>query len=66
MGSLSICKSAEEGKKRIQEMAMQKKVRNFMKEYHMVEEGDCVLVAVSGGADRSEERPCRERVCMFV
>ncbi|MCI8495833.1 MAG: tRNA lysidine(34) synthetase TilS [Lachnospiraceae bacterium] len=46
-----MCKSAEEGKKRIQEMAMQKKVRNFMKEYHMVEEGDCVLVAVSGGAD---------------
>lgn len=30
---------------------MRKKVRNFMKEYHMVEKGDCVLAAVSGGAD---------------
>lgn len=30
---------------------MQKKVRNFIEEYHMVEKGDCVLAAVSGGAD---------------
>ena len=30
---------------------MQKKVRNFIDEYHMVEKGDCVLAAVSGGAD---------------
>ena len=30
---------------------MRKKVRNFIEEYHMVEEGDCVLAAVSGGAD---------------
>ena len=30
---------------------MHNKVRAFMKEYHMVEEGDCVLAAVSGGAD---------------
>ena len=30
---------------------MRKKVRNFMEQYHMVEKGDCVLAAVSGGAD---------------
>lgn len=30
---------------------MQKKVRNFMEEYHMVEREDTVLAAVSGGAD---------------
>lgn len=30
---------------------MREKVRNFMEEYHMVEKGDCVLAAVSGGAD---------------
>lgn len=30
---------------------MHNKVRVFMEEYHMVEEGDCVLAAVSGGAD---------------
>ena len=30
---------------------MHNKVRAFMKEYHMVEKGDCVLAAVSGGAD---------------
>ncbi len=30
---------------------MQKKIRAFMEEYHMVEEGDCILAAVSGGAD---------------
>ena len=30
---------------------MQKKVRNFMEEYHMVEREDIILAAVSGGAD---------------
>ncbi len=30
---------------------MRNKVRNFIEEHHMVEEGDCVLAAVSGGAD---------------
>lgn len=30
---------------------MHNKVRAFMEEYHMVEEGECVLAAVSGGAD---------------
>ncbi len=30
---------------------MQKKVRNFMEEYHMVEREDTILAAVSGGAD---------------
>lgn len=30
---------------------MEKKVLSFMEEYHMVKEGDCVLAAVSGGAD---------------
>lgn len=30
---------------------MQKKVMSFMEEYHMAEEGDCILAAVSGGAD---------------
>lgn len=30
---------------------MQKKVIRFMEEHHMVEKGDCVLAAVSGGAD---------------
>ncbi|NBH13842.1 tRNA lysidine(34) synthetase TilS [Lachnospiraceae bacterium] len=30
---------------------MRKKVRNFIEERHMVEKGDCVLAAVSGGAD---------------
>ena len=30
---------------------MIKKIRNFIEEYHMVEKEDCVLAAVSGGAD---------------
>lgn len=30
---------------------MQKKIISFMEKYHMVEEGECVLAAVSGGAD---------------
>ncbi len=30
---------------------MQKKVRNFMEEYHMVEREETILAAVSGGAD---------------
>lgn len=30
---------------------MKKKVRNFIREHHMVEKGECVLAAVSGGAD---------------
>lgn len=30
---------------------MQEKVRSFMEEYHMAEEGDRILAAVSGGAD---------------
>ncbi len=30
---------------------MQKKVRNFMEEYHMVDREDTILAAVSGGAD---------------
>lgn len=35
----------------IQEMKIQEKVRNFIEENHMIEEGDAVLAAVSGGAD---------------
>ncbi len=30
---------------------MRKKVRNFIEENHMVEKNDCILAAVSGGAD---------------
>ena len=30
---------------------MQKRIMAFMKEHHMAEEGDCILAAVSGGAD---------------
>lgn len=30
---------------------MQKRIMSFMEEYHMAEEGDCILAAVSGGAD---------------
>ena len=30
---------------------MKRKVRNYIEEHHMVEEGDCILAAVSGGAD---------------
>ncbi|MCI8484383.1 MAG: tRNA lysidine(34) synthetase TilS [Lachnospiraceae bacterium] len=30
---------------------MQKKIISFMEENHMVEEGECILAAVSGGAD---------------
>ena len=30
---------------------MKKKVRNYIEEYHMVEKKDCILAAVSGGAD---------------
>lgn len=30
---------------------MQKKIEDFMEKYHMVEQGDCILAAVSGGAD---------------
>lgn len=30
---------------------MQKKIISFMEKYHMVEEGECILAAVSGGAD---------------
>lgn len=30
---------------------MQKKILSFMEENHMVEEGECILAAVSGGAD---------------
>lgn len=35
----------------IREMKIQEKVRNFIEENHMIEEGDAVLAAVSGGAD---------------
>lgn len=48
---------------------MQKKIMSFMEQYHMVEEGECVLAAVSGGADSlcllmvllalQEEKNCR-------
>ena len=30
---------------------MQKKIENFMEEHHMVKRGECILAAVSGGAD---------------
>ena len=30
---------------------MQKKILEFMREHHMAKEGDCILAAVSGGAD---------------
>ena len=30
---------------------MQEKIRKFIEEFHMIEEGDTVLAAVSGGAD---------------
>lgn len=30
---------------------MRKKILEFMQEHHMAEEGDCILAAVSGGAD---------------
>ncbi len=33
------------------EKTVQEKVRSFMEEYHMAEKGDCILAAVSGGAD---------------
>lgn len=36
---------------------MQKKIRNYMIQHHMVEEGECILAAVSGGADS---------VCLFL
>lgn len=35
----------------IREKQMQKKILEYMREYHMAEEGDCILAAVSGGAD---------------
>ena len=35
----------------LQEMKMQEKIRKFIEEFHMIEEGDTVLAAVSGGAD---------------
>ena len=30
---------------------MQKKMKSFIEEHHMLKKGDCVLAAVSGGAD---------------
>ena len=36
---------------------MRKKIRNYMLQYHIVEKEDCILAAVSGGADS---------VCLFL
>lgn len=33
------------------EIRIQKKIEEFMEGYHMVKEGECILAAVSGGAD---------------
>lgn len=37
--------------RKVREIYMQKKVRNYIEKFHMVEKGDRVLAAVSGGAD---------------